>query len=203
MTFNKHMDAWFTGRDNIGTELQRSGLTGLGVEVGTHRGEFARSILCSWQSCERFYCVDHWAVPPGYEYQAKLLVQHLHGGVDRETDFQRALQLVADFKDRVELVRADSAVAVNQFADNSLSFVYLDGDHSSEGIRRDLAIWWPKVKLGGWFCGHDVLCPGGEADAWDRSIYPAVAEFCDKHRQAFLVIKDHGADPASFLIVKE
>jgi len=37
----------------------------------------------------------------------------------------------------------------------SLDLVFLDADHSYEGVRADIAAWLPKVRKGGWIGGHD------------------------------------------------
>jgi hypothetical protein len=55
------------------------------------------------------------------------------------------------------VVRAYSAAAAQQFADGYFDFVYLDADHTYEGITADLASWWPKVRVGGILSGHDYI----------------------------------------------
>jgi hypothetical protein len=39
--------------------------------------------------------------------------------------------------------------------DASLDAVFLDGDHSTDAVRADLNAWLPKIKPGGYICGHD------------------------------------------------
>ena len=41
------------------------------------------------------------------------------------------------------------------FADESISFVYLDTTHQYADTMEELAVWWPKVRRGGWLCGDD------------------------------------------------
>jgi len=36
-----------------------------------------------------------------------------------------------------------------------LDFVYIDGDHSYEGVKKDFKIWYNKVRIGGIVGGHD------------------------------------------------
>ncbi len=56
---------------------------------------------------------------------------------------------------RVEAHRCTSLAAAPQFADGSLDFVFLDARHTFEDVKQDLAAWWPKLRPGGLFAGHD------------------------------------------------
>ena len=56
---------------------------------------------------------------------------------------------------RVEIIEKSSLEAVKTFQDNSLDLVFLDADHRYLKVIDDLNAWWPKVKPGGIFCGHD------------------------------------------------
>ena len=38
--------------------------------------------------------------------------------------------------------------------------IFIDGDHSYEGALKDIANYYPKVKSGGIFAGHDYYWPG-------------------------------------------
>lgn len=48
-----------------------------------------------------------------------------------------------------------SVDASKLYADASLDLVYLDGDHSYDGVRSDIDAWLPKVRSGGILAGHD------------------------------------------------
>lgn len=52
-------------------------------------------------------------------------------------------------------VMIPSPVVANAFPDESVDFVYIDGDHSEQGIIKDLNAWYPKIKSTGWLGGHD------------------------------------------------
>lgn len=45
----------------------------------------------------------------------------------------------------------------DSFADKSIAAVYVDGDHSYEGAKADILAWWPKIRPGGYMCGHDYV----------------------------------------------
>ena len=42
--------------------------------------------------------------------------------------------------------------------DESLDYVYIDGDHTIAGVIRDCVLWWPKLRPGGLFFGDDYVC---------------------------------------------
>ena len=47
----------------------------------------------------------------------------------------------------------------------SLDFVYVDANHSYQGALEDMLAWFPKIRPGGLFAGHDYLdgtLPAGE-----------------------------------------
>lgn len=45
--------------------------------------------------------------------------------------------------------------ACNDVPDNSLDFVYIDGNHSYDFVKADIEKWYPKLKIGGIMGGHD------------------------------------------------
>lgn len=49
----------------------------------------------------------------------------------------------------------DSWKIAKTFADNSIHFCFIDAGHSYNAVKLDLQAWYPKMKKGGVFCGHD------------------------------------------------
>lgn len=54
-------------------------------------------------------------------------------------------------------IKMDSVDAAKLYEDNSLDFVFIDGDHLYESVRSDIDAWLPKVKIGGYLSGHDYI----------------------------------------------
>jgi len=71
-----------------------------------------------------------------------------------DTQYNAFKDSVAD-KPYVKIHRGYSFDAVKEFPDEYFDFIYIDADHTYEGCSRDIKDWWPKVKKGGVFCGHD------------------------------------------------
>lgn len=53
----------------------------------------------------------------------------------------------------------------NKFKDDSIDFIYIDGNHSYEALKKDFELFLPKLKPGGIIAGHDWV-PG----VWDETI---------------------------------
>jgi len=82
-----------------------------------------------------------------------------------------ALEAVRPFDGRYKVHRMTSEEASKGFADESVDFVFIDGDHSYEGCSTDIRCWWPKVKPGGLLSGHDYR------DEFGFGVVRAVQEF--------------------------
>lgn len=83
---------------------------------------------------------------------------------------------------RVPITKMRSSDFFKTIPDGSLDCVYIDGDHSYEGVKADLEASHHKVKHGGWILGHD-LCrhpTKGNPEA-TANCEQAVTEFCLKY----------------------
>ncbi len=56
---------------------------------------------------------------------------------------------------RLKAIALRSDEAKEQIKDGSVDLFFLDGDHHYEQVRRDIYNYWPKLKMGGIFLGHD------------------------------------------------
>lgn len=57
----------------------------------------------------------------------------------------------------------ETAIHVMEALGNPIDFLFIDGDHSEEGVNADYRIWRPRVRSGGWIGFHDIRntsCPG-------------------------------------------
>lgn len=162
-------------RDQFGLYLNKLGLHGTGVEVGTHRGEFAAKILQHWTE-GNLYCVDPWENLPEYKEQAK----YLWDSTSRNQDLQHFISVVEPFYPRCHWFQTTSKEAADRlFEDGELDFVYLDGNHEEPYVTEDIHLWWPKIKSGGLLAGHDIVCVNEVNHGWSQYIQPAVFKFAE------------------------
>ena len=64
-----------------------------------------------------------------------------------------------DYPGRAHLMEMTTHEAAALLPDESFDFVFIDADHSYEGVLEDIVDWKPKVREGGWILGHD-FAPG-------------------------------------------
>ena len=126
-----------------------------GVEVGVLSGVTSAQLL-RYRPRLVLWMVDRWA-PPDADSPYAASGDDLAGRPPE--DFARwrreAEANTAFAAHRRHIVVAESVEAAAQFLDASLDFVFLDADHSREGVAADLEAWWPKIRPGGLVAGHD------------------------------------------------
>lgn len=136
-------------RNDIGAALNSMGLTGKGAEIGVAFGENAELIL-ETSNLTTLILVDPWSAVKGQDGKGYAnAIKDWHGC------YCFCTGKLARFGERAKYMRMSSVEAAGQIPDGSLDFVYIDANHASPMIDNDLIAWWPKVKSGGVFGGHD------------------------------------------------
>jgi predicted O-methyltransferase YrrM len=120
------------------------------VEVGTWKGMSAAymavEIINSGKNI-KFDCVDIW------EY-----VKNLQNDIDKNLYtnlYNIFLNNISPVKHIINPIKALSSDAANQYADESLDFVFIDAAHDYKSVKNDITAWYPKIKKTGIIAGHD------------------------------------------------
>ena len=58
---------------------------------------------------------------------------------------------------RSQLIRGLSEDVAKIISDGYFDIVFIDGDHRYEAVLKDIKLWTPKVRKGGWISGHDHI----------------------------------------------
>lgn len=78
----------------------------------------------------------------------------------------------------VNVLKYESRV-LEMFTDNFFDMIYIDGDHSYDGVKYDLNVAYKKIKNNGWICGHDLReNPAKCRIKHNFQVERAVWEFC-------------------------
>ena len=117
-----------------------------------------------------FYLVDPWVNRPELAYQRSWY--GLNGPNDMESIYD---DVCNKFKNdnRVKILRGPSEQVLETLDDDRLDWVYIDGDHHYEAVKKDLEISYRKVKQGGIIAGDDYI----NANWFTDGIIRAVNEF--------------------------
>lgn len=115
----------------------------VGAEIGVFQGGYSRYLL---QYCPglKLYGIDAWTSYESYkDYKPRVIINA----------YQKAQKNVKGYD--CQLIKAWSRDAVKEIPDESLDFVFIDGNHAYEYVVEDIALWSKKVRKGGIIYGHD------------------------------------------------
>ena len=99
------------------------------------------------------YLLDCWQAQDPSLYHDILnasdaeMAENLISTINNNKNYFNRLKIIKDFSDN----------AVKFFEDNFFDFIYIDANHSYEMAKKDISLWYPKLKKGGLFAGHDYL----------------------------------------------
>ena len=147
-----------------GTALHRAALrylgTGVGVEIGTYCGRSTVYLgVAAKATGGTVVTIDHHhgseEHQPGWEYHDASFVDPHTGRLDTSARLRHTLA-DADLEAHAVAVLGSSA-QVAAFWRTPLSFVFIDGGHSSAAAQADFTGWAPWVSVGGALFIHDVF----------------------------------------------
>lgn len=161
-----------TERDFVVKMMPRSSVC---AEVGVYKGDFSERII---RICHprKLFLIDPWRCREEPLYRTSLYGRPKSGGqAGMEAVYKSVLERFSKEieRDIVEVYRATSGEAVNSLEDESLDWVYIDGNHLYEFVLQDLTRFSSKVKSGGFITGDDY----GNVGWWEDGVTKAVNEF--------------------------
>lgn len=121
----------------------------VGVEVGVFMGNWSSRVL-EGTNVGKIYQIDPYKNFPDKEYRDGINYRY-----DLDSIFKKAQNKLSKYKGRYEFLIGTSDDFIQKFEDNSLDFVYIDGNHMFEYVKYDIELWYPKVKKGGLLLGDD------------------------------------------------
>ncbi len=131
--------------------IKRLGDNIVGVEIGTCRAESTSFLLEKCPNITKLYTID--------PYKA---YNDWNGEINQDVidKFMKvAKKNLKQYGDRVEMIREtsiDAATKIKSITDKEeFDFIFVDGDHSYDATFADCEAYYPLLKKGGFFCGHD------------------------------------------------
>lgn len=153
------------------------------VELGTHWGAsyftFCHAVKESRLSTV-CYAVDTWE-------------GERHSGHYGESVYETvSLHNENHYRDFSQLLQKTFDQAIDQFRDESIDLLHLDGLHTYDAVSSDFSQWWPKVKPGGVVLLHDICCRHQDFGVWKlweeiQDSYPLTFSFLHGYGLGVLV----------------
>jgi hypothetical protein len=159
-----------------------------GAEIGVHLGDFSRQILDS-TSPNELHLIDPWEHQTASRYKAALYGGVAKGG-QTELD-ERYSRVLSRYKreiraEQVIVHRGYSTDILQKIQDQYFDWVYIDGNHLYDYVKKDLELSLQKVKSGGYITGDDYI----EGGWWEGGVKKAVDEFVNNKAVALVEIRN-------------
>lgn len=130
----------------------------VGVEVGVDRGQFTVS-LC--KAGLKVFGIDAYTAYNEYKEAAHY-----------ENHYEIARKNLEGYD--CTIIQKFSQDALKDFEDNSIDFVYIDGNHALPYVAMDIFGWERKVRKGGIISGHDYAFVRGARENRNPPVYDGV-----------------------------
>jgi predicted O-methyltransferase YrrM len=119
------------------------------LEIGSWKGRSASFMAVEIHNSNKsieFYCVDTWLGSDEHKNDEIIKSNSLY------SEFLKNIEPV---KHIIKPIRKSSLETVNDFKDETFDFIFIDAAHDYDNVSKDLEAWYPKLKIGGFFAGHD------------------------------------------------
>jgi len=150
----------------------------VGAEIGVWEGDFSVKMLQEIRP-SKLHLIDPWAFEKSEEYK-----EAWYGGEGGQQEMDARYEgVLSRFDDEIDagtvvVHRQPSDVASGAFRDEYFDWVYIDGNHLYEFVKKDLELYYSKVKTGGYITGDDYVRTGW----WEGGVKKALDEFLEKNQ---------------------
>jgi predicted O-methyltransferase YrrM len=148
-------------------EIKKLGDNLIGCEIGSNFGINIVYFLDNLPNIEKIITID-----PYIAYDDTITGGEIFTQEDMNKVMQCFLINMEPYRDKIEFIHDTSDNYFSKIADNSLDYIFIDGDHNYEAVIKDMKNYYSKVKDGGIFSGHDVGSQGVQ-----RALNEFVREF--------------------------
>ena len=121
------------------------------LEIGVWKADFSKEILN--MNPKKLILIDPWQFQPKF-------AGRMYGGTvaknqkDMDNIFYKVMKEVGE-NDNVEILKGMSDDMCLLIENDSIDWLYIDGNHEYEFVLKDLYNFYPKVKKGGYINGDD------------------------------------------------
>jgi hypothetical protein len=129
----------------------------VGLELGIFKAQSFCTILSNCPNLKQLYGVDSFKPYVDFLADPPIIWD------EKIVDFIKLTAIhnikFCDNNHKAILIEEDSSKALEFFEESSLDFIFIDTYMTYEQAVIDLKEWYPKIKPGGLFAGHDWISP--------------------------------------------
>ena len=173
MTISELGDKWpydWVSVRGLAPYIKRLGDGLVGVEIGTCRAESTAFLLEKCPNILKLYTIDPYKAYDDW-----------NGEINQEIIdkfMMIAQENLKQYGERVQMIREtslDAASKIKTITNKAeFDFIFVDGDHSYDATLADCEAYYPLLKKGGFFCGHDYSSI--------EAVKKAVSDFREKNK---------------------
>ena len=159
----------------------------IGTEIGVRKGDFSGKIVDLLKPI-KLHLIDPWKYEDSETYSNALYGGKAKGGqTGLDAQYEEVLGRFKHLIDSgtVEVHRGTSEEVAQSFPDEYFDWVYIDGNHLYEYVKKDLEIYYRKIKVGGYLAGDDYT----DGNWWKGGVKKAVDEFVESQNIQMIEIK--------------
>lgn len=181
-----------TSRDFL---LQLFPKLSVGAEIGVNEGDFSERILEIVRP-KRLHLIDPWEFKNDDLYRntpyGSEKIQNQKMMDEKYENVKKRFKTLIN-KNQVIINRGFSEASHNLFEDDYFDWVYIDGNHLYDFVKKDLEFYFSKVKLGGFIAGDDYYeggwCDGGVKKAVDEFVNTGLVKIVQIKNNQFVLQK--------------
>lgn len=153
--FYNNIDGWFDFQPVYTSMVEKFGDNSLFVEIGAWLGKSTAYMAVEIANSKKnikFDVIDTWEGSTGSadtEWYNEII-----SGLDM-SPYQTFLENTRPVKKYIRPIMGYSYDIVSDYADNSIDFLFIDGAHDYDSVKKDIHDWYPKIKFNGMIGGHD------------------------------------------------
>ena len=151
--FYNNIDGWFDFQiiysQMVNKFSDRSHFVEIGAWLGKSTSYMAVEIINSGKNI-KFDVIDTWG---GSKYE-ELLYEDTINKIQKSL-YDKFIENIRPVLNIINPIIGFSNDIVNNYKDESLDFVFIDASHDYDSVKKDIEMWYPKVKKGGILAGHD------------------------------------------------
>ena len=138
----------------------------VGAEIGIFKGKMTFEMLKRLPSITMYYAIDPWLWYPDYKISVKTENQKRWNQkvMDRNYNFFMNEMKDKGFQKKIKVLKMKGENASKSIPDGSLDWIFIDGNHGYEYVKKDCMLYIPKIKKGGLMSGHDYGLSTGQVD---------------------------------------